>query len=353
MRPPGTETATSPRGTASAVAEAGALINARRFGEATRFLEEELRSLPGDPELEYLLGVAAYRSGNDGVAGAAFERSVASDPRHVDAWLGVGRVAQRSGRRDSARRAFQAALAVDPANAAARRYLAEVEAGTSTGAAAPAAPGGPPVDPAVRSLAEILDARGEPRPDEVALAGPLVWAGRPSLRSISGAVVAAGVIVWVVPPLVHGLATALPGGPLRSVVAALWRAVEAASWPAALFLLAAQFAGLLTRRYVLHKHRVDLYAGLLNREHVTLWLHDLERPVLVRQSLWSLALRLASVELDSTILRPLRRRRSRGLPGRVLLSGLPAGLAEEVGGLIRAESLWQRRRMVQNFVSSR
>jgi hypothetical protein len=104
---------------------------------------------------------------------------------------------------------------------------------------------------------------------------------------------------------------------------------------------------------VVRKHRVDLYAGLLNRQHVTLWLHDLERPVLVKQSLWALALGLGSVELDSTILPPRRRRRFRGLPGRLLLSGLPVGVAEEIGGVIRAESLWQRRRMVQNFVSSR
>jgi len=108
-----------------------------------------------------------------------------------------------------------------------------------------------------------------------------------------------------------------------------------------------------TRRYVLREHRAEVFAGLINRQHVTVWLHDVERPVIVRQNLWQLALRLGTVEVHSTVLPAPRGRRQLGRPGTLLLVGLPIGVAEDTAGFLRTSVLWERRRMVLTFVSAR
>jgi tetratricopeptide (TPR) repeat protein len=350
-------------GGASVVAQAGLLIKAERYGEAVRFLQRALAQTPADSELHYLLGVAAFRSGDLARAESSFWQAIQCDPGHAYAQYGLGLLYRQSGRTQQAQLSFQAALHADPGMQQARQQLADLASqeglaqpppGTaeSPPAAGPPAAGQPAAAAESRSLAELLDARGTSMPGEGTLTGSLVWTGQPSFRSL-GAPIAGAILVILAPRLLHSVVSGLPHGAARHLGAWLWRLAEAASWPAALALLVLSAAGLMTRRYVLRENRVDIFAGLIRRTHLALWLHDLERPVIVRQNLWNILLGLGSIEIHSTILPAARGRRRAGRPGRLLLSGLPIAVAEQTAAAIRARTLWQRRRMVQNFVSSR
>jgi tetratricopeptide (TPR) repeat protein len=346
----------------TALRRAAALIKARRYDEAKGLLEKELIRLPTDPQLHYLLGMAAYRSGDNAAALAAFQRAVDTDPANASALYGLGLTLRHRGEYGEARSAFEGALAANPKLEEARAQLANLPAERSPvyGFSAPprAAPAGvkpdePTVDPeATVSLAELLDTRGRPQPDDDTLAGEVVWEGQPSPRMLVGAGIGA-ILLLLVPGLLEDAASGLPSGPARDALAWLWRVAYAAALPAALFLVVLSAANWMTRFYVLRRHRIEVSSGLLRRQHVTVWLHDLERPIAVNQKLWHLALGVATIRLDTTILPAGRGRRAAGRPGRLLLSGLPNDLAEELSAVIRAEALWQRRRMVQNFVSSR
>jgi hypothetical protein len=350
------------RGNGTARRQAAGLIKAGRFDDAKRLLERELLRLPTDPQLHYLLGMAAYRSGDTAAALAGFQRAVDADPKNAAALYGLGLTLRHRGQNEAARGAFEAALEADPGLEEARAQLANLPAERSPAygfsappGAGPAAakPGEPTVDPeATASLAELLDARGRPQPDDDTLAGELIWEGQPSPRMVAGAAVGA-LLLLLLPGLLEDAASGLPSGPARDALAGLWRVASAAALPAAFLLVVLSAASWMTRFYVLRRHRIEVSSGLLRRQHVSVWLHDLERPVAVNQKLWHLALGVATIQLDTTILPAGRGRRAAGRPGRLLLSGLPNDLAEELSAVIRAESLWQRRRMVQNFVSSR
>jgi Flp pilus assembly protein TadD len=58
------------------VARAGALIQAMQYAEAIKLLHRALHRAPTDPELHYLLGVAAFRSNDQDTALSAFKRSI-------------------------------------------------------------------------------------------------------------------------------------------------------------------------------------------------------------------------------------------------------------------------------------
>jgi tetratricopeptide (TPR) repeat protein len=355
-RPTAAETAMS--ADASSVAQAGALIKADRYDEAVGFLERALVRTPADSELHYLLGVAAFRSGDFARAESAFSQAIQCDSGHAYAQYGLGLIYRKIGRAQQAQRSFEAALRADPTMQAARQQLADLA--SEEALTQPPDVMAEPTQNAVqstaakesRSLAELLDARGSPRPDESTLTGCLVWTGQPSLRSL-GSGIAGAILIILAPRLLHSMVSGLPSGAGRQAGAGLWRLAEAASWPAALALLVLCTAELITRRYVLTENRVEIFSGLIRRTHVTLWLHDLERPIIVRQNLWTILLGLGAIEIHSTILPPARARRRAGRPGRVLLSGLPVAAAEQTAATIRARALWQRRRMVQNFVSTR
>jgi hypothetical protein len=342
--------------------QAAGLIKVGRYDDAKRLLEQELIRSPTDPQLLYLLGMAAYRSGDNAAALAGFQRAVDADPKNASALYGLGLTLRHRGEYGEARSAFEAALAANSKLEEARAQLANLPAERSPayGFSAPprAAPAGvkpdePSVGPeATVSLAELLDTRGRPQPDDDTLAGEVVWEGQPSPRMLVGAVIGA-ILLLLVPGLLEDAASGLPSGPARDGLAWLWRVASAAALPVALFLVVLSAANWMTRFYVLRRHRIEVSSGLLRRQHVTVWLHDLERPVAVNQKLWHLALGVATIQLDTTILPAGRGRRAAGRPGRLLLSGLPNDLAEELSAVIRAEALWQRRRMVQNFVSSR
>lgn len=327
--------------------QASGLINAQRYAEAIALLTTAVTNQPQDAEIQYLLGTAHLRGGYPLAARAAFAATIRAVPRHAYAHYGLGLIAKDSGDPAAAARHFQDALDADPQLAPARRHLAELRGGEPTVSAADAPPA-----PAAHSLAEILDVRDRPRLDEEQMAGAIVWSGRPAIRFMAGSLILA-IGFLLLPGFLSETAEGMAPSAGRDGLAALWRLAEAVSWPAALVLIVTGYVRVATRRYVIREHRTDVFAGIINRQHTTIWLHDVERPVIVRQNLWQLALGIASVEIDSTVLRAPRGRRQVGRPGRLLLSGLPIGFAEDAAGFLRTAVLWERRRMVLTFVSVR
>ena len=345
----------------SMLAKAATLINAGQNTKATDLLKLLfIRDPAPDPRADYMLGVAAFRSGDPHTAVGAFRRYVAAKPLDGEAQYGLGTALLAQGDRDGARRALADAVRADPGLAAARTRL---NALTSEGAVAmPGRPGStrnmpPPgetkeAEPAAESLADLLDRRAPARPDPDELTGRIVWKGRSDLRSIIAPTVAPFLLL-LVPPIVRGATKALPAGPAREALAQLWRFTWSAALPLAIVLAAVSVASWLMREFVLRERRIEVWTGLFGRRHVVLWLHDLERPPVVRQRLWQLGLNLGTLEISSTILPAPKRRRSAMRLGHMRLSGLPIGDAEKVAVAIWSRSLWERRRMVQNFVSTR
>jgi tetratricopeptide (TPR) repeat protein len=341
------------------VTHAGKLIEAAQYEDAAALLAQAVATDPGVGEYHYLLGTVAYRTGNTQTAMNEFTAAVTHDPQHAYAHYGLAVIYRDTGYIDRAIQQFQWALEADPALFAAQQQLLDLQA-TGQPSAAPTryqaqtltASTTPSRDEPAYTLAEVLDVRGRLCPDEETLAGPVVWKGRPALRSITGILLTALALI-LAPAFIKDTATGMPSGAIRELFAALWRLADAVAWPAALVLVAIGAARVATRRYVLRENRLEVFAGLVNRQHATVWLHDVERPVLVDQSLWQLALGLGNVEIDSTVLPIPKGRRQLGKPGKLYLAGLPITVAEQAAGFLRSAILWQRRRMVQNFVSAR
>lgn len=359
---------------ASYIDQVAAFIRSSRYKDAKTLLAHALDAFPENAELHYQLGLADFRTGDIPGAQASFAKCVEIEPVHSYGQYGLGITYYQQGEFNAARRALEVALQVDPTLSQAQEKLAEISTRLSrppplqnTGSPTEPAPAPPTqeqphADPAVSqtaevaiknvSLADILDSDIGPEPDEEIMAGDIVWEGRPSFRGIIGVAVGSALLV-LLPVAVEGITTELSSGFFRSLMAALWRVSAAASLPVAIFLFVLFTARLITRRYVFREHRVELFSGLLKREHIAMWLHDLERPVVIKQSLLQLALGLATIELHSTILPASTGRRRADRPGRIVFAALQLATAEQQGSAIRAKALWQRRRMVKAFVSSR
>jgi hypothetical protein len=328
-------------------AAAAQLLRSGEHKRALDMIRAGLASHPESGELHYLLGACALRLADPGTAAQGFGRCVQLNPRDIGALLGVGIAARQLGEFDRASSAFQKVLELRPGEPTALANLAELRKPPSTDASQTGA------QPRPASLAEILDRKPGGRPELQELAGEIVWQGRPSVRYLISPLMVA-VVVLLIPIPLHALAQSLPVGSARDDAAHVWRIARALAGPAALVWFSTVAAHILSRRFCLRRHRIETFEGIFQRRHSVLWLHDLERPVVVRQSILSIALRLGSVELRSTMLpaRSSRRRRSDKL-GRLVMTGLPVAVAEEIGADILCEALWQRRRMVANFVSSR
>lgn len=344
----GTSSSRPPLATAATLTEAATLINAGRNREAAALL---LRMAGGNPtpnlRADYLLGVAAFRSGDLVTAVDAFRRCVAADPRNGPAYHGLGTALRAVGDLEGARLALAAAERADP-HLAARA----APAGAADRSLLPPPTAAANADLTAKSLADILDRDVTEPPGTESLAGRILWRGRPAGRAVIVPTIAP-LLLLVVPIAISRFAEALPAGAPRQAATQLWRDSLAATLLLAAVLCAASVINWLMRELVVRERRIDLWTGLLAHRHVVIWLHDLERPLVVKQPLWQLALSLGTLHITSTILPAAHRRQAATRLGHLRFSGLPIREAERVAELVWSRSLWERRRMVKNFVSTR
>jgi len=120
------------------LARAKALILEGKGAEAWAMLEPYEFRLAGQPDYDYLLGVAAIAAGHPARATLALERVLAGNPNHAAARLDMGRAYFALGEYDRARTELKDVLAHDPPPAARdtiERYLAAIKQRTHRGAA--------------------------------------------------------------------------------------------------------------------------------------------------------------------------------------------------------------------------
>lgn len=113
------------------LAQAERLVRSGQFKQAYALLQPEQFSQSGNPDFDYIFGLAALESSEPAVATLAFERVLALEPNHGAARLDMGRAYFALGDMARARREFDFALALNPPPAALaimQRYRAEMAA---------------------------------------------------------------------------------------------------------------------------------------------------------------------------------------------------------------------------------
>jgi len=318
---------------------------------------ERSASGTSDPRMLFLLGLNYFRLKLYDKAASAFLKSAALDQKNATTRYYVGLCFERLGDTQAALREYMAANALNPSMQKAREKVIGLGAALSPLDHRPMVV--PQADPPVvaaqgqvkgdseeseTALSRLLDDETTGRvPKDEQLAGAVLWEGRPSVLTLLGAAVAGAALV-LLPRLLRMWVAEWPEGFPRYGAAGLWRILEAFSLPAALVIFIVALCRWATSRYVICEHRVEVTKGFVLRKHIVLWLHDLERPPIVRQLPFQLLVGTASVIFYTT-----------ALPGRGRLSipGLVVGVANDLATWIRAHLLWQRRRMLKNFVSSR
>ena len=337
--------------------EARSLMDAGRSPEAKTLLQRYLANSPTDMSAQCLLGFAAFRSGDSATAIIAFDTCVQADPTDSQAFFGLGVTYRQRGHFAQAHQAFAAALKANPNFEKARDQLSSLPPGSAPDPGVPPASpqsqddAGDVTPPPVLSLAELLDRRGLERPSDESMGGATLYAGRASIRSL-GTSAAVAVILLAAPLVIKSVTESVPPSLLRSFLAGVWGLLEAVSWPIAFLIVIIGCARWLTSYYLIRDHRIEVTSGIIRRQHVIVWLHDLERPLAVKQNLWDVVIGISTLQMESTILPSSHfvRRRDRG---RLRIRGLRSKKAEELAKFVWAEALWERRRMVANFVSSR
>ncbi len=96
------------------LAEGRALLQERQADAAYELLQEHLMEYAGDPEFDYLLGLAALGKGDAPLAIFALERAVASKPDFGGARMDLGRAYFEAGEYSQASYEFNALMALDP-----------------------------------------------------------------------------------------------------------------------------------------------------------------------------------------------------------------------------------------------
>jgi hypothetical protein len=84
-------------GIAATLGEARRLLDAGKASVAADVLERRLLDFAGNPDFDYLLGLALYQAGQLGAAQFALERVLMTKPDHVDARLKLGQIAVERG----------------------------------------------------------------------------------------------------------------------------------------------------------------------------------------------------------------------------------------------------------------
>lgn len=97
--------------------DAGEFIRSGKAAEAYELLEPEQAKRAGDPEYDYLLGIAALDSGKPTLAIFALERVLAVQPQHLQARAEIARAYFVSGEKAAAKQEFEAVQSRNPPEA--------------------------------------------------------------------------------------------------------------------------------------------------------------------------------------------------------------------------------------------
>ena len=112
--------------------DADRLIKSGKVDEAYALLAPEQSRRAGDPDYDYLLGIAALDSGRPTEAIFALERVLAVRPKHLQARAEIARAYLASGEKAAAKQEFEAVQSQNPpkeVNAAIQRFLDAINQG--------------------------------------------------------------------------------------------------------------------------------------------------------------------------------------------------------------------------------
>ena len=103
-------------------------LEAHRYDEAERALEEARSLAPQDAPTRFNLGLAYARAGRLVDAQREFEEALKIDPRDAETHFNLGSIHWRAQDYEAAAREFKACLQLDPLHEAAKKWLARAEA---------------------------------------------------------------------------------------------------------------------------------------------------------------------------------------------------------------------------------
>lgn len=108
--------------------EAEAAYNAKRYEEAVGLFSCYTDQKGENPWGFYMLGLSAWKTGENERAEAAFARAIELDPRHVKSFINLSRVLLETGRPEEAMEKIDSALAIDPRSNTAYRLKGRASA---------------------------------------------------------------------------------------------------------------------------------------------------------------------------------------------------------------------------------
>jgi Flp pilus assembly protein TadD len=95
----------------------------KRFDDAVALFNSYIEQKPANAWGHYMLGLSAWKAGDNRTAESAYEVALSIDPRHVQSLLGLGRVLIEEGRADEALQEIEFAAEVDPSSSQVFRLM--------------------------------------------------------------------------------------------------------------------------------------------------------------------------------------------------------------------------------------